>query len=153
MTSPATIDRGVVTAGGVNWITPAEKQLNEDAAQLARGRVLELGFGAGYAHEAMHANKAVTSIDVVEKYPERTTQERKLCACPVHKGSWQEYDCVTPYDTIFFDAHNGVVTPEDLASLRPCAHDTTTWIVYQLDDPKTNMGRYEVWDALPTSDD
>ena len=97
---PAKLGPRLLTIGDTNWVNEASYATGVEMGGIARGHVLEIGFGCGGSHMAMHANSDVKSITVLELYQE-VLDHYKTCECICLVGDWKrlvipprEFDCV-----------------------------------------------------------
>lgn len=103
------------TEFSINGKTWMKEEWNQyDILDQAKGTVLEIGFGMGYAHDKLHNNRNVTSIVVVELYQE-VLDEYKTCNCPVIVADWQQAVVEQKFDTIFFDVAFEATSPQGRA--------------------------------------
>ena len=122
------------------------KELVQEAAAKARGHTLEVGFGHGLSHAALHANPLVTSIVVIEKHQE-VLERFKTCDCLVVVDDYCEATIDDTFNTIFIDVHCGDVPASIQAApllnyLAPDGH----FIIFRQDKYGEN-NRFEVHDA------
>lgn len=115
---------------GVLWMNTSERPVMAYMAARAHGRVLEVGFGMGIAHSALHKNPAVKSIDICELHPE-VLEHYKWCGCNAYIG---DYHTCAPrahtYDTIFFDILNTQGNLEEAEPLLPLLKPDGTLLMY-----------------------
>ena len=90
---------------GISWMGTWEQDIVEAEASACRGRVLEIGFGMGIAHQVLHDNPDVTEIISVEM-DQHVLDYYKKCDCKVIVTTWEKLDIDEKFDWIFFDAVN-----------------------------------------------
>jgi hypothetical protein len=133
---------------GVVWMEDNERTLVQNAATRASGVVLEVGFGLGYAHRALHDNPSVVAIVVVEKY-QQVLDRYKTCACKEVVSDWLDLgDQTWEFDTLYFDATNGVTKPEDVEPLLRYIRPGGRVILYNFDGAEGWFDIYRVGPPL-----
>jgi len=121
-------------------ITPFEIQSQELGCRFARGRVVVMGLGMGWAAGEAAMNPAVTSVDVVERDPDviaAITAQNIFGQLPsgsapvrVHNADALEWRSETPVDTLLADIWLPLNGDERVEEVRRMRENTGASRVY-----------------------